>query len=286
MNKIFSIQKIDNYTILYLFGIKITIKNKSTDLTDYEQPPNKSEYQTIFDKYHNKKRFVEEVITFKGYELIVPDVVSFAYQVKEIFCNNIYNFNSSTSSPIIYDCGSNIGLSVLYFKNLYPNSIVKAFEADNKIFNILKENTKNINNIEYYNNAVWINDETLNFNSEGADGGSLMNTFENTQKVQGIRLKTILEKEDRVHFLKIDIEGAETSVIEDCKDVLHKVDNLFIEYHSFIEVSQELDKILLAISNAGFRYYIETVDGCGVEVFINKKTWNNMDLQLNIFCYR
>src|SRR5688572_3562695 len=39
---------------------------------------------------------------------------------KELFEDEIYRFTAAHSSPLIIDCGANIGLSILYFKQLYP----------------------------------------------------------------------------------------------------------------------------------------------------------------------
>ena len=47
---------------------------------------------------------------------------SFYDTYKEIFEENIYQFYSSSESPVIIDCGANMGLSVLYFAEKYPKA--------------------------------------------------------------------------------------------------------------------------------------------------------------------
>ena len=247
--KLLKKEKINDGYKITLFGV-FKIKHKTKKIL--------SEEDRIFQECFNKERFVQKEILFKGFNLIVPDLQSFAYQVKEIWKNEIYKFQTTEAEPIIYDVGANIGTSVLYFSNTYPNAKIKAFEADEKIFSILKKNTNNIVNLQLFHNAVWINDQEMSFNSEGADAGSLLNSFEHKQKVKCLRLKDLLKKEDRIDFLKMDIEGAETDVVLDCKAELSKVGNIFIEYHSIIGRPQTLDKILSVLSGAGFRYYIET----------------------------
>lgn len=242
----------------------------------------KTEEEIIFEKYRTKERFVLEEIIFKNKKLIVPDVVSFAYQVKEIFGDEIYKFKSSSDAPLIYDCGANIGISVLYFKTLFPNSKIKAFEADEKICAILRENTQNLSDVEIFHNAVWINDEELTFSSEGADGGSLINDFDCKQTVKAIRLKEILETEQEIDFLKIDIEGSEFEVILDCKEELKKVNNIFLEYHSIVGIEQSLGEILTVLTHAGFRYHIQNISSQPCP-YIKQNLWCNMDLQVNIF---
>jgi hypothetical protein len=57
----------------------------------------------------------------------------------EIFTKGIYSFRCTTEAPLIIDCGSNIGMSILNFKTQYPKSRIIAFEPDNSNFEILKK---------------------------------------------------------------------------------------------------------------------------------------------------
>ena len=61
-----------------------------------------------------------------------------------------------------------------------------------------------------------------------------------------------------VDFLKLDIEGAETTVIKDCADYLGNVDNIFVEYHSFLSEKQTLDELLNILKKTNFRVQIQT----------------------------
>ncbi|MBC7425184.1 MAG: FkbM family methyltransferase, partial [Bacteroidia bacterium] len=161
-----------------------------------------------------------------------------------------------------------------------------AFEPDPLIFNFLKENiSKNkIKNVTLNEKAVWISNDILNFASEGADGGNL-EAGGNT-KVEAVRLKDILHKHKEIDFLKMDIEGAETEVLIDCKDSLGNVKNVFIEYHSFIEKNQNVSDILEILNKSGFRYFVENA-APRMAPFINiSKPGQSMDMQLNIFGYR
>src|SRR5688500_10055596 len=49
---------------------------------------------------------------------------------REIFVREIYRFETDIRNPVIIDCGSNIGLSVLYFHKSYPGARILAFEPD------------------------------------------------------------------------------------------------------------------------------------------------------------
>jgi hypothetical protein len=57
---------------------------------------------------------------------------SFLYLFEEIFAKASYLFHSDTDRPL--DCGSNIGMSVLFFKKLYPAARITAFEPDPRTY--------------------------------------------------------------------------------------------------------------------------------------------------------
>ncbi len=225
-------------------------------------------------------------VKFLGFIFDIPDLQSFIWQFKEIFVDEIYKFNSNNKQPIIFDCGANVGTSCLYFKQLFPNAKIKAFEADPMIGSVLQSNlSKNgINDVEIINKAVWIDDNGIDFGSEGADGGSI-NASNNKIKIESLRLKDFLEKEEKIDLLKIDIEGAEYEVLIDCKDDLKNVQNIFVEYHSWNSATQKLSEILSIFETNGFRYYIEDISK-RKHPFVNHNQDVNMDLQLNIFGYR
>jgi hypothetical protein len=120
---------------------------------------------------------------------------------------------------------------------------------------------------------------------EGADGGRIaIAGDDNLVELTTIRLQEFLYR--KVDLLKIDIEGAEITVLEDCKDLLGNVDRIFVEYHSFSKTPQSLDKLLNILFNAGFRYNIQHVGVFSNNPFIKINEYHNMDLQLNIFAYR
>ncbi len=236
--------------------------------------------------YGNKPRYSRTRIKVLNYNITLVDPLSFIWQFQEIFVDEIYKFSSSINSPVIYDCGANIGTSCLYFKRIFPNSKIKAFEADPEISKVLSSNLKNEKNVQVINKAIWINDNGIEISLEGADAASIYGN-KNKVKIDSVRLKDLLETEKRIDMLKIDIEGAEIDVIKDCRKSLNKVENIFIEFHSFINHRQELDIILQILSENNFRYFIKQPVDRNIP-FINKtnKNYPEMDLQLNIFAYK
>jgi FkbM family methyltransferase len=232
-------------------------------------------------------RYSKTTVVNEGTPLSVPDATSYYYARKEIFENEIYKFSAANKTPRIIDCGANIGLSVLYFKKIYPEARITAFEADPKIFSYLKRNVaaSGHQDISLIQKAISNRNGEALFVSEGADAGRLIMEFDTT--LDGIRipcgtLDEVLDGE--VDFLKIDIEGAEADVIL-ASNNLHQVKNLFVEYHSFSNRKQKLHDLLEKLAKEGFRYYITTV-WCPKVPFLEVNDYLGMDLQLNISCIR
>lgn len=241
-------------------------------------------------KFESQNSFIITDVRFKNYNLKISNPHWFLHSIKELYIDEVYKFKCDSENPVIIDCGANWGLSVLYFKELYPSANIFAFEADPNIFNLLKMNIQSCNlyNVELINKAVWIDDSFLHFSTDGGLGGSITNLGikkTNGKNIEALRLKNFLTLFQKIDFLKIDIEGAEYDVIKDCSDVLANVSSLFIEYHSSPNSSQTLDEILSIVKKAGFRYYIKEAFNNMQYPFISKKDLY-YDLQLNIFCFR
>lgn len=235
------------------------------------------------------QRYKSTFVRFGGRQLLVPDVPSFIAAYTELFIKKIYTFRSKTADPLIIDCGANIGLGVLFFKSLYPQSRIIAFEPDPKIHAALVHNIKafGLRDVEAHQSLVWKEDTTMRFVSEGGLSGRLYDEAQDMGKpvieIPAVSIKKYLQQP--VAFLKIDIEGAEYEVLKDCRDSLGNVEHIFVEYHSMSGQPQHLDEILTILSRAGFRYHIHEAY-TSPHPYMQVKSLLNMDLQLNIYGYR
>src|SRR5690348_5460731 len=89
-------------------------------------------------QHKNQKRYKTNLLgktisTFNNY-------FWFYHSVEEIFVDEVYKCNFNSAEPYIIDCGANIGLSVIYFKQKYPNAKIIAFEPDKFQFDNLLQN--------------------------------------------------------------------------------------------------------------------------------------------------
>ncbi|MCK5605254.1 FkbM family methyltransferase, partial [Candidatus Pacearchaeota archaeon] len=168
-------------------------------LRGYTECKNYSEFMDVFNEVGGVKRYVGKTVTFLSYQFYVPDCPSFIWQLKEIFLDECYKFNlpSIRKGITIYDCGANIGTSCLYFKLLYPNARIIAFEADPEIAEICEANLNRnkISDIQVVPKAVWIDNNGVEFSMTGADQGSIYGNNRHKSRVASVRLKDYLEKE-------------------------------------------------------------------------------------------
>ncbi len=221
-----------------------------------------------------------------GQPLEVVDGPTFVPMYEEIFERQIYRFPTKEVRPYIIDGGANIGLSVLYFKKVYPNSQIIAFEPDDQIFAVLKRNIEKsgCRDVTLLCRALWSSETELNFMREGSDAGRLSRADDPSNKVvRTARLRNYLNR--KVDFLKLDIEGAETEVLMDCADLLGNIENIFVEYHSFDNEPQTLHTATSILANAGFRLYVTQLRNLSPQPFMNRYASLGMDLQLNIFAF-
>jgi FkbM family methyltransferase len=213
---------------------------------------------------------------------------SFYYTFKEIILDKIYEFNATSNNPVIIDCGANMGLSVYFFSKQYPRAKIIAFEPEEVIYNVLEKNvnTYNLQNVTILKKAVWDSVTKLNFFTDNGMGGSVVNEYKNQHPtiVETVLMSDYLK--EKIDFLKMDIEGAEYRVLKSCGSLLSNVQNIFVEYHSYINQEQHLDDLLLLLKQNGFRYHLRQAFS-RERPFTNRSViCENMDMAINIFAYR
>ncbi|MDE3144684.1 MAG: FkbM family methyltransferase [Bacteroidota bacterium] len=229
-----------------------------------------------------QKRFNAFAVNYiRPYELL--------HTYREIFEKEIYCFISSKSSPLIIDCGANIGLSVLYFKNIFPNSEIICFEPDVNNFKLLEKNVADnkLNNVSIRKEAVWIKNGFISFESKGSEASKINESVEDSStQISCIDFAALLNNYNEIDFLKMDIEGAEHSVIRHCSTQLHRIKNMFIEYHGKVSDTNELIDLLTIFHQNNFQVYIKNAADNLSMPLIQKETGHWADVQLNIFCYK
>ena len=149
-------------------------------------------------------RYKTTTTSLIGIPLEIVDAPSFLAMHQEIYEQQAYRFRAKMEEPFIVDGGANIGLTILYFKELYPRSEIIGFEPDEKIFPVLERNIQRsgYGNIKLLRQALWTAQTTLGFISEGSWAGRLARAEEHPgQVVRTARLRDYLNR--AVDFLKL-----------------------------------------------------------------------------------
>jgi FkbM family methyltransferase len=200
-----------------------------------------------------------------GYSVSFLDEGNFRYLVDEVFFDMSYMFSATTDSPRIVDCGSNIGLSVLFFKYLFPKAKITAFEPDPDTFGILSKNieqnflhevtvhccalTDYDGMIEFYKPSDRRGDPRMSVHNERMSGTTI--------SVPTKRLVPFLR--EPIDLLKMDIEGAEECVLNDLyrSGVFPNVMQIHLEYHHHIHQQKDaLSGVLQILETSDFGYQI------------------------------
>ncbi len=200
--------------------------------------------------------------TFSGY-----NYATLEYLFNEVFVSNDYYFEASTNAPIIVDCGANIGMSVLYFKKMYPEARITAFEANPHAFDMLKQNVESnhLEDVELHNIALYDTETEISF-FIGEDVGTLLGSIKQERggghelKVKAERLSTYLAKMDAVDLIKMDVEGAEVKIFADLAEsgTITKAKEYIVEYHhNMDDEKSNLASFLQLFESNGYSYNVK-----------------------------
>lgn len=233
------------------------------------------------------KRYEPGTTGILGREIHYTDAASFVSAYREIFERRIYRFDSEVTNPRILDAGANLGLASLYMKTIFPDARITAFEPDPEVSDACRKNFEafGYHDIEVIEAALGGNEGEITFFKEGADGGRIVSGDEswNGHQVKLMPLSPLID--ETVHFLKLDIEGAELEVLEEISGKLGLVERIFCEYHDFAGQPQKMSRVLELLEQAGFRYYVESGMPKATP-FVPGDAYNGMDHFVQIYAWR
>lgn len=202
---------------------------------------------------HLKKLFIRNNLPKKekihGFTAHFFSYASLTGLYEEIFIQRQYFFETKNQKPVIMDCGSNIGMAVLYFKKIYPGAVIMAFEPDPDTFLLLKKTVEEngFRDVTVINRALAGKRGKAGFYSDKTKPGNLhmslvKSRVENADrhKVETDRLSSYIK--GKTDFVKMDVEGAEAEVISelDKSGKLKKISLLAVEIHHNITGGKDI----------------------------------------------
>ncbi len=143
----------------------------------------------------------------------------------------------SGKTPLIIDCGSNVGVSTLFFGERYPQAMVVAIEPDQDNLSIAYRNCSNLTNVKFIHGAVGAVGGTVKVSNPQDDPWAYQ--VERIENIEGINLFTIDEilnshSELVPYLIKIDIEGFENDLFSANTDWINRFYVLIIELHDWL----------------------------------------------------
>lgn len=168
-----------------------------------------------------------------GFTISINTFSEFYWTFREIFIEEEYYFTTDSAEPNVIDCGGHIGLATLYFTWLHPEANIVVFEPLPENFRILQKNIdqNKLTNVKALQAAVSDSEGELSFAGDGRAGHLVKSDGEEAITVKTMVLSKFVSEE--VDLCKIDIEGAESSVVAELASSkkLSKIKKLVMEYH-------------------------------------------------------
>jgi FkbM family methyltransferase len=213
-------------------------------------------------------------IRLVGFKVSYASVDLLRYVFREIFVDRLYEIETDKSCLRILDAGANIGLAMLFFKLVAPDSHVTCFEPDPRNCAIIAANVRDngLPDVDICQVALTDADGFVTMHANAALTGdtaqSLSRTFRErladtpagirSYEVQGLSLRPFLD--DPVDVLKLDVEGAEGRVIASLGERLADVGCVLMEFH-YLRRDNSLPDIIERLEAAGHEFRLEAPDG-------------------------
>jgi FkbM family methyltransferase len=217
--------------------------------------PERSMLQRLERNAERFPRYTKGSIRAGHYLLEYGDAGSVWPQWEDIFIRRTLTFETDIATPRILDCGANVGVASLFFRQQYPRARITAFEADPAISDVCRRNlaANGAADVDLVTAAVWTSRGETEFVCEGSDSGAVaaLGVIDGrVQKVPTVRLRDYLG--ERVDLLKLDIEGSELPVLEDCADRLGAVQAMTVDLHEFDPARRQTGRVFDLLDRAGF----------------------------------
>jgi FkbM family methyltransferase len=155
--------------------------------------------------------------------------------INQLIVNDEYDLHKFLKEDfVVFDIGANIGVFTCFAANLVKKGKVFAFEPVSFVFDVLKRNTKDYDNVECYK---------IGFSSEigekeilirqWAPGDSTIQdspierphqSFDLKEKIEILTLDNFVKEKilEKINFIKIDVEGYEIKVLKGSIETIKK----------------------------------------------------------------
>lgn len=197
------------------------------------------------------------------------------YGQRETLATNYFKKDLENGMNIL-ECGANIGYYTLLALHSKKNCRVIAFEPVKENVDLLKKNLI-LNNckdrVKIYPFAVGEKNKIANFyvSSLSNAGGMASKTFNSveTRKVRTVKLDTFLKSEDKIDYVRMDVEGYEINIIKGMHGILsgnRRPKKLFIEIHPtyLSKLGSSINEFIKLVLNYGYKFRTAFYEGSSI----------------------
>lgn len=163
-------------------------------------------------------------------------------------------------SPVIIDCGANIGLSSIWYLENFPRAKVVAIEPEPENFDLLRRNLTHYENAIVVKAAVSSSNRKIALSNVSDEPWAWETSVSDTGEVDAITIPdALLLAKGAIPFIcKIDIEGFETELFNENNQWIEKFPLVVFEQHDWLFPWKGTGHAFYkALSDFGVRDYIQ-----------------------------
>jgi len=253
---------------LYLIWLSRLLKNLITSDSIFLRisPPRFDSYKKnrptrayVFDMH--RKTFMKFIVNSYHDSITLDQVFSREeYQLKSLGVDlkikkRYQQYLDNNVTPLIIDCGSNIGLSVKYFSIMYPEAAIIGVEPDNDNVALAIQNN-NSTNVSFIKGAILHKDGYCEFLEKPSCPNNQfqikMTKSKNTSSISAFSIPSIVKKMElqygncALFIVKIDIEGSELELFSENTNWIDQSDLLYVELHDWMLPGEQSSKTFLS----------------------------------------
>lgn len=214
-----------------------------------------------------KQKDEQLTVDFFDFKVTGLNAKSLLYLFEEIFLSRDYDFQTDNKAPVIIDCGANVGVSILYFKMIYPDAVIYGFEPNPIAYQLLQKNISQngLTGITVENACLSNVAEKVKFYFSEHEYSSLTSSIhhgrggDKSYEVEAIKLSEYI-KDKSIDLVKMDVEGAEYEILNDLMDTgtIRNARQYIIEFHHNIpDIKHRFSIFLSRIEDCGYGYNIQ-----------------------------
>ena len=248
--------------------------------------PSQRRMYTVAGEVIKLKRFGNEcsgTTNVLGKSLIFQSATDCANRLQEIFADEQLKFQDLHTKPKIVIANANIGVSCIYFAELYPEAQILAFEPDPNLFQILTTNIDEFDakNIEACNADLWnstretstrMKERSLDIDGEKSDPQAATHYLHELFS-------------SRIDFLQLDLTNKEIDRLEKYENQLHNIQRIHAKFYVDFGGQQELHRMTGLFHKTGFRLHVKNQNPAQ-QPFMYRPISSGCDSILDVFAIR